>query len=138
VTEQAGTGQAGAGWRRIATEEAFLTPEVRDALRSWAAAADADEPDQDFWDFAFTQDLPGPQRVRRQLLDTGGERLRIMDEHDIMFAIDYPYQLTEGAVAFMDDAPISAEDKHKIFHRNAERIFGIPPATCWPPRVRLA
>jgi predicted TIM-barrel fold metal-dependent hydrolase len=45
---------------------------------------------------------------------------------NIMFAIDYPYQLTEGAVQFMNDAPISDEDKHKIFHRNAERIFGIP------------
>ena len=32
----------------------------------------------------------------------------------------------------MDDAPISAEDKHKIFHRNAERIFGIPAAPGGP------
>ena len=45
-----------------------------------------------------------------------------------MFAIDYPCQLTEGAVEFMNTAPISDEDKHKIFHLNAERIFGIPSA----------
>ena len=45
---------------------------------------------------------------------------------NIMFAIDYPYQLTAGAVQFMDSAPIPDEDKHKIFHLNAERIFGIP------------
>ncbi|HEY5017737.1 MAG TPA: amidohydrolase family protein, partial [Streptosporangiaceae bacterium] len=44
---------------------------------------------------------------------------------NIMFAIDYPYQLTQGAVDFMNDAPITAEDKHKVYHRNAERIFGI-------------
>ena len=43
-----------------------------------------------------------------------------------MWAIDYPYQLTEGAVEFMNDAPISDDDKHKIFHANAER-FGIDP-----------
>jgi 5-carboxyvanillate decarboxylase len=46
---------------------------------------------------------------------------------NIMFAIDYPYQLTEGAVAFLDEAPIPDEERHKIFHGNAERIFRIPP-----------
>jgi len=44
-----------------------------------------------------------------------------------MWAIDYPYQVTEGAVEFMNDAPIPDEDKHKIFHQNAERVFGIAP-----------
>lgn len=47
---------------------------------------------------------------------------------NIMFAIDYPYQLTEGAVRFLDEADISEEDKIKIFHKNAERIFGVSPA----------
>jgi len=65
-------------YRRIATEEAFSVPEVFEALRGWAAAADPAEPDQDFWDFVFTQDTPGLQRVRRQLLDLEGERLEIM------------------------------------------------------------
>jgi len=45
---------------------------------------------------------------------------------NIMFAIDYPYQGTEGAVRFLDEAEISDEDRRKIYHRNAERIFGIP------------
>ena len=45
---------------------------------------------------------------------------------NIMFAIDYPYQTTEGAVRFLDEAEISDEDRRKIYHRNAERIFGIP------------
>jgi predicted TIM-barrel fold metal-dependent hydrolase len=27
------------------------------------------------------------------------------------------------------EAEISDEDKRKIYHRNAERIFGIPPGT---------
>ena len=48
---------------------------------------------------------------------------------NIMWAIDYPYQITEGAVEFMNEAPISPDDKRKIFHRNAERVFGIPPAS---------
>jgi predicted TIM-barrel fold metal-dependent hydrolase len=45
---------------------------------------------------------------------------------NIMFAIDYPYQTTEAAVRFLDEAEICDEDKRKIYHRNAERIFAIP------------
>ncbi len=70
-------------YRRIATEEAFSVPEVFEAMRAWAAAADPSEPDQDFWDFVFTQDTPGLRRVRRQLLDTDGERLEIMDANGV-------------------------------------------------------
>src|ERR1700722_5973289 len=65
-------------YRRIATEEAFSVPEVYEALRGWAAAADPGEPDQDFWDFVFTQDTPGLRRDRRQLLDLDGYRPVIM------------------------------------------------------------
>jgi hypothetical protein len=63
--------------RRIATEEAFSIPEVDEELRTWSAAAPADEPDQ--------------------------------------------------AVRFMNEADIPDEYRRKIFHRNAERIFGIAP-----------
>jgi 5-carboxyvanillate decarboxylase len=70
-------------YRRIATEEAFSVPEVYEALRRWAATADPAEPDQDFWDFVFTQDTPGLQRVRRQLLDLDTERLEIMDANGV-------------------------------------------------------
>jgi 5-carboxyvanillate decarboxylase len=45
---------------------------------------------------------------------------------NIMFAIDYPFQATEDAVRGLDEAEISDEDRRKIYHRNAERIFGIP------------
>ena len=45
----------------------------------------------------------------------------------IMWAIDYPYQPTAPAVAFIESAPISETDREKIAHKNAERIFRIPP-----------
>jgi 5-carboxyvanillate decarboxylase len=45
----------------------------------------------------------------------------------VMWAIDYPYQPSAPAVAFMDSAPISDEDKAKLYHKNAERIFHIKP-----------
>ena len=69
--------------RRIAVEEAFSIPEVWEALRDWAAKAPAGEPDQDFWDFVFSQDTPGLQRVRRQLMDLADERLSIMDANGV-------------------------------------------------------
>jgi 5-carboxyvanillate decarboxylase len=47
---------------------------------------------------------------------------------NVMWAIDYPYQPTEPAVSFMDAAPLSDEDKAKVYHRNAERVFHIREA----------
>jgi hypothetical protein len=119
------------------------------------------EPDQDFWDFVFTQGTPGRRRVRLDYMHSIGASyqaraawsltpseyvkrnfaittsgmnwapvLRFCVEavgaDNIMFAIDYPYQTTEAAVRFLDEAEISDEDRRKIYHRNAERIFGIP------------
>jgi len=43
----------------------------------------------------------------------------------IMWAIDYPYQPTAPAVAFLGSAPLSEEERSQIAHRNAERIFHI-------------
>jgi predicted TIM-barrel fold metal-dependent hydrolase len=36
-------------------------------------------------------------------------------------------QRTDEAVAFLDAASISPDDKNKIFRQNAERIFGVSP-----------
>ncbi len=41
----------------------------------------------------------------------------------IMFSIDYPYEYTEEAVHFIDNAPISELDREKICHLNAERLL---------------
>jgi len=43
----------------------------------------------------------------------------------IMWAIDYPYQVSPPSVKWMNETAISEEDRHKIFHGNAERIFHI-------------
>ena len=47
---------------------------------------------------------------------------------NVMWAIDYPYQPTAPAVAFMDAAPIADAEKALLYHQNAERIFHIRPA----------
>jgi 5-carboxyvanillate decarboxylase len=44
---------------------------------------------------------------------------------NVMWAIDYPYQPTAPAVAFLESAPLPAADLERIAHGNAERIFGI-------------
>jgi 5-carboxyvanillate decarboxylase len=54
--------------------------------------------------------------------------IEVLGADNIMWAVDYPYQETHEAVRFMNNAPISDEDKKRIFHRNAERVFRIPAA----------
>ncbi len=54
--------------------------------------------------------------------------IEVLGADNIMWAVDYPYQETHEAVRFMNDAPISDDDKAKIFYRNAERVFRIPAA----------
>lgn len=43
----------------------------------------------------------------------------------VMWAIDYPYESSKPAVEFMDQAPISAADREKVYQINAERIFSL-------------
>lgn len=54
--------------------------------------------------------------------------IRKLGIDSVMWAIDYPYQPTAPAVAFMDSAPLADADKAKLYHQNAERIFHIKPA----------
>jgi 5-carboxyvanillate decarboxylase len=46
---------------------------------------------------------------------------------NVMWAIDYPYQPQQPAVDFMDAAPVTEEERHALYHGNAERIFHIAP-----------
>jgi 2,3-dihydroxybenzoate decarboxylase/5-carboxyvanillate decarboxylase len=42
-----------------------------------------------------------------------------------MWAIDYPFQPTAPAVAFLENATLSEQERKQIAHGNAERIFKI-------------
>ncbi len=46
---------------------------------------------------------------------------------NVLWAIDYPYQPSAPAVAFMDAVDLKAADKAKVYHGNAERVFHISP-----------
>ncbi len=43
----------------------------------------------------------------------------------IMFSVDYPYEYSEQAVEFIDNAPISDTDREKICHGNVEQLLGL-------------
>jgi len=43
----------------------------------------------------------------------------------IMFAVDYPMEPSQEAVQFMEAAAVSDSDKEKIYHLNAEKLFGL-------------
>ena len=70
--------------------------------------------------FAVTTSGVESHDVLRYVLD-------VLDPGNVMWAIDYPYQPTPPAVAFMDSAPIPDALKAAVYHGNAERIFKIAP-----------
>lgn len=41
----------------------------------------------------------------------------------VMFSVDYPYESSHDAVAGFERTTLSDTDRHKIAHRNAERIL---------------
>ncbi len=43
----------------------------------------------------------------------------------ILFSVDYPYESTQKATTFIENAPLSDSDKEKICHLNAERLLGL-------------
>jgi predicted TIM-barrel fold metal-dependent hydrolase len=43
----------------------------------------------------------------------------------IMFSTDHPYQSMAEGRAFLDRLPVSAGDRERIAHGNAERLFGV-------------
>jgi predicted TIM-barrel fold metal-dependent hydrolase len=51
------------------------------------------------------------------LLEVGAER--------IMFSVDFPYGSMAQARAFLEQLPVSAADKARIAHGNAEKLFGL-------------
>jgi 5-carboxyvanillate decarboxylase len=47
---------------------------------------------------------------------------------NVMWAVDYPYESSADAAAFIDGAPLDADQRAQIYHRNAERLFRIAPS----------
>ncbi|MBU9212386.1 amidohydrolase family protein [Burkholderia multivorans] len=43
----------------------------------------------------------------------------------IMFATDYPFEMSDDAARWLERAPISENDRRKIAHKNAQGLFGL-------------
>jgi 2,3-dihydroxybenzoate decarboxylase len=51
--------------------------------------------------------------------------LEVLGPERVLFAADYPYELIEEAVTFMDTAPLSEDDRAKIYEQNATKLFSL-------------
>lgn len=51
--------------------------------------------------------------------------LLVLGADRVLFSVDYPYSPNDAGRAFLDSAPISAADREKIAHGNAERLLGV-------------
>jgi len=49
--------------------------------------------------------------------------LEVLGPERILFAADHPYESTEEAVTFMDTAPLTEEDRKKIYEQNATKLL---------------
>jgi predicted TIM-barrel fold metal-dependent hydrolase len=58
-----------------------------------------------------------PATFLNLLLEVGVDR--------IMFSADHPYQSMAAAKAFLEQIPVSAADRERIAHGNAEKLFGL-------------
>jgi 2,3-dihydroxybenzoate decarboxylase/5-carboxyvanillate decarboxylase len=54
--------------------------------------------------------------------------IRQLGIDNVLWAIDYPYQPSAPAVAFMDSVAVTDAERHQLYHANAERLFHIAPA----------
>ncbi len=56
--------------------------------------------------------------------------LRTFGVDRILFSVDYPFERNAIARAFLDKlSVVTAEDKEKIAHLNAEKLLGLEPRT---------
>jgi predicted TIM-barrel fold metal-dependent hydrolase len=51
--------------------------------------------------------------------------LMVIGADRILFSVDHPFSDSEHATEFLRSAPISPDDRRKIAHGNAERMFGL-------------
>lgn len=78
--------------------------------------------------------LPGDYFKERFHITTSGMNywpqlkmsIEVMGIDRMIFAADYPMEIEKDAVDAINAAPMTDEDKRKLYHVNAERLFKIP------------
>jgi len=77
--------------------------------------------------------LPSEYLRRNLRITTSGQEnpaalrysIDVLGLWNVMWAIDYPYQETPGAVRFMETAPLTEPERDAIYFQNAQRVFNI-------------
>ena len=64
-----------------------------------------------------TSGVLAPEAVQAAVLTIGADA--------VMFAVDYPYEVTADAVASIEKADLPSQVKEKIAHLNARRVLRI-------------
>ena len=70
-----------------------------------------------YFDTSSTFSFLEPQEVKRIIAAHGVDR--------VLWASDYPAATQKQAIADLMQLDLTPEDQEKIFHRNAEKLFGI-------------
>jgi len=90
------------------------------------------------WD--HEKKLPGAKQIQRQpgeylkqnfFITTSGMfwhpalqfAITVMGVERVLFAVDYPYESSEVAVAAIDSLPVDTADRERIYHLNAEKLL---------------
>lgn len=77
--------------------------------------------------------LPSEYLKRNLRITTSGQEnpaalrysIETLGIDNVMWAIDYPYQGMTSAVRFMNEAPLSPEERDAVYWKNAARVFNI-------------
>jgi 2,3-dihydroxybenzoate decarboxylase len=48
---------------------------------------------------------------------------QVLGAERVMYAMDYPYQFVPEEVKVTDELPIAEDDRRRLYHLNAERVF---------------
>jgi 5-carboxyvanillate decarboxylase len=89
------------------------------------------------WEFAIDgitsslKHLPSHYVRENLVITTSGMNYRLplmmtielLGIDNILFAADWPFEIARDAVDAMDAMPLSEQDKEKIYHLNAKRVF---------------
>lgn len=107
-----------------------------EAVHFWLWRMDFMQRRAQAWGHGSKLELTPSEYFRRNfVITTSGQEsplaleysIKTLGVDNVLWAIDYPYQPTGPAVAFMDGVDVTEEERAKLYHENAERVFHLAP-----------
>ena len=130
------------GYRRIATEEAFATPEILAAWREMLDAGSVDDPGfRSLWGFYLTSDAERPRLLRERLVDLGERRLADMDATGIdrqIISLTAPGPQIFDAARGSAMAALANDQLAQACRRHPDRFSGLTAIAPQDPKGAVA